>query len=250
MAGQAENLREACCIGDYEAVRGLLSTCTDVNAQNAVNGWTALHWAVYRGHTRVASLLLSQGADTSVCNKKGETPIDVAKSDKMRKLLLGRVAMESSASDEISAESPQQTDLPFQPSYLKYPQLTFVPPVKKSEGFPSEANTPRQDSELPVGESPQTIRSNPVVRQPQRLQNTGELVTVKVRLAKPGEEDFVEIDLHNRSFEDLQKTCAEELDIELADISKVRKLPNVLVRKDRDVERLRAGDELEVVLQS
>ena len=32
-------------------------------------------------------------------------------------------------------------------------------------------------------------------------------------------------------------------------IAKIRKLPNILVRKDRDVQRLKEGQELEVVLK-
>ena len=35
----------------------------------------------------------------------------------------------------------------------------------------------------------------------------------------------------------------------MSQILKIRKLPNILIRKDRDVQRLRDGQELEVVLK-
>lgn len=37
--------------------------------------------------------------------------------------------------------------------------------------------------------------------------------------------------------------------MELAQIAKIRKLPNILVRKDRDVQRFKEGQELEVILK-
>ena len=46
----------------------------------------------------------------------------------------------------------------------------------------------------------------------------------------------------------LLTACCEELEVAAVDVAKIRKLPNVLVRKDRDVQRMRDGQELEVVL--
>ena len=45
-----EELREACAIGDETKVQLLIGQGAHVNSANKVNGWTALHWAAYRGH--------------------------------------------------------------------------------------------------------------------------------------------------------------------------------------------------------
>ena len=45
-----EELREACAIGDETKAQMLIGQGANVNSSNKVNGWTALHWAAYRGH--------------------------------------------------------------------------------------------------------------------------------------------------------------------------------------------------------
>ena len=47
----------------------------------------------------------------------------------------------------------------------------------------------------------------------------------------------------------LVSACCEELELNPSDVAKIRKLPNVLVRKDRDVQRMADGQELEAVLK-
>ena len=75
-------------------------------------------------------------------------------------------------------------------------------------------------------------------------------LVVKVRLADSGESDFVEVELEMLSFQALLRACCEELDVSIIEVSKIRKLPNVLIRKDKDVQRLRTGQELEMVLKA
>jgi len=48
----------------------------------------------------------------------------------------------------------------------------------------------------------------------------------------------------------LLRACCEELEISVSDVVKIRKLPNVWVRKDRDVQRMREGQELEIILKN
>ena len=79
--------------------------------------------------------------------------------------------------------------------------------------------------------------------------NSLKLFTIKVRIADSGETDFVEVDVHTHSYIDLVRSICEELEISPDDVSKIRKLPNVLIRKDRDVGRLENGQELELVLK-
>lgn len=75
-------------------------------------------------------------------------------------------------------------------------------------------------------------------------------LVIKARLADSGESDFVEVELDVLSFQSLLRACCEELDVSTMEVSKIRKLPNVLVRKDRDVQRLKSGQEIELVLKT
>ena len=79
--------------------------------------------------------------------------------------------------------------------------------------------------------------------------NLGEL-TVRVRIADSGETDFVEVDVKELTYLSLLKCCCEELEVPLQEVLKLRKLPNILIRKDKDVSRLGHGQELEMVLRS
>ena len=58
-SGNPEALREACALGDVDAVASILqSGQVDVNNKHAMNGWTALHWATKRGHGTIVDLLI------------------------------------------------------------------------------------------------------------------------------------------------------------------------------------------------
>ena len=50
-----------------------------INEADAEFGATALHWAALRGHAEVVKALISHGADLTVTNKDGETPLRVAR---------------------------------------------------------------------------------------------------------------------------------------------------------------------------
>ena len=64
------------------------------------------------------------------------------------------------------------------------------------------------------------------------------------------DDDFVEVEVSSPTYQALLRACCEELEIGISDVLKLRKLPNVWVRKDRDVQRIRPGQELEVVLRT
>lgn len=63
-----------------------------------------------------------------------------------------------------------------------------------------------------------------------------------------GSEDFFEVELCDigDTYNSLVKCFAEELDVKAETVSKIRKLPNILIRKDRDVKRIKSGSEFEV----
>merc|ERR1712051_208691 len=50
----------------------------DVNAQRAKDGCTALHIAMFRGQEGSAATLRMHGADSTIRNKWGETPVEAA----------------------------------------------------------------------------------------------------------------------------------------------------------------------------
>ena len=68
-------------------------------------------------------------------------------------------------------------------------------------------------------------------------------------MAGSSDSDFVELEFCSPSYQALLRACCEELELQPSDVLKIRKLPNVWVRKDRDVQRMREGQELEVVVR-
>ena len=70
-------LVEAARAGDVEVVRALLDGGADANAP-AVDGATALHWAVHRDDAETVDLLLAAGADSMAANRYGVTPLSLA----------------------------------------------------------------------------------------------------------------------------------------------------------------------------
>jgi ankyrin repeat protein len=91
-AGTAStSLVDAAKSGDANAVRTLLQQKTvDVNA-TAVDGSTALHWAVQRGDARMVENLIRAGANAKAVNRYGVPPLGIAAVDgnsEILKLLL------------------------------------------------------------------------------------------------------------------------------------------------------------------
>ena len=59
----------------------------------------------------------------------------------------------------------------------------------------------------------------------------------------------MEVELESVSYANLLKLSCDELGVSLGDVAKIRKLPNVLVRKDKDLIRMTEGQEIELVLK-
>ena len=77
-------------------------------------------------------------------------------------------------------------------------------------------------------------------------------LVLKVRVANVAETDFIEIELDRTqlTFEALVDTMCSQLQVDRQLVTKVRKLPNTIVRKDKDVGRLVDFQELEFVLSN
>ncbi|KAF9382099.1 Ankyrin repeat domain-containing protein 40 [Podila verticillata] len=116
MDERVNDLHEMAAIGNVKAVLHYCQSGVNINAQNSMNGWTALHWAAHRGHEPVVRALVMRGASKEIQNKKGETPVDLAKKSDIC-ALLGKEAEET--------KEQEDNDKPtFVPAYLAQPDLS------------------------------------------------------------------------------------------------------------------------------
>ncbi|KAG0225570.1 hypothetical protein BGW41_004615 [Actinomortierella wolfii] len=110
------DLMEMAAIGNLKAVLHYLHSGVDVNAQNPMNGWTALHWASHRGHEPIVRALLMRGARKDIKELKGRTPADLAKKPEICKLF-------GIEKQENESEDPESKPT-WVPSYLAQPDLS------------------------------------------------------------------------------------------------------------------------------
>ncbi|NWS68057.1 ANR40 protein, partial [Crotophaga sulcirostris] len=77
-------------------------------------------------------------------------------------------------------------------------------------------------------------------------------LVLKVRIQNPNlrENDFIEIELDRQelTYQELLRVSCRELGVNPEHVQKIRKLPNTMLRKDKDVARLQDFQELELVL--
>ncbi|XP_037057211.1 putative ANKRD40 C-terminal-like protein [Peromyscus leucopus] len=80
----------------------------------------------------------------------------------------------------------------------------------------------------------------------------GAELVLKVRIHNSKENDFIEIELHRQelSYQNLLQVSCCELGIHPEQVDKLRKLPNTLLRKDKDIQRLQNFQEIELLVKS
>ncbi|KAJ2833573.1 hypothetical protein GGI24_000795 [Coemansia furcata] len=119
-----ENFREMAALGNVKAVRAYIRGGVNIDGQNKMNGWTALHWACARGQPDIVEILIRAGANVDLKNSKGELALDVCKSDNIRALFPGLEGASSkpaaSAKDGSVGDSFAKD---FVPNYLANPDL-------------------------------------------------------------------------------------------------------------------------------
>ncbi|XP_022801131.1 ankyrin repeat domain-containing protein 40-like [Stylophora pistillata] len=235
-----ERLRELCCIGDEINVKALVQKGVNINAANAMNGWTPLHWAAKRGHLSIVKYLVQEGVNAAALTYKGETAAKLSNDSGIRKLLGESDGTESSQASE---------SLPIVPNYLRNPEFFYAEKVtfgKEDPRFRQQettiSNTWKHESSTDTNAS---VYSNCYAAHSEKE------IVVKLRVADSEEKDFIEVDLDksNLTFRFLVTIFCQELGIEANNIKKIRKLPNTIVRNDKDVKRLVPFQELEVVIK-
>ncbi|XP_078489344.1 ankyrin repeat domain-containing protein 40-like [Ciona intestinalis] len=115
-----EQLREYCSCGDTTRAYHLIASGVNVNAQNPVNGWTALHCAVKRDQLEAIQLLLEFGADKRIVNNANDkqTPGDLTGNPDVLDLLGNNMIMEGKVHEQRSRTGPV-------PKYLTNPPSVF-----------------------------------------------------------------------------------------------------------------------------
>ncbi|XP_070237288.1 putative ANKRD40 C-terminal-like protein isoform X1 [Bos mutus] len=75
-------------------------------------------------------------------------------------------------------------------------------------------------------------------------------LVLKVRIQSHKENDFIEVELDRQelSYQNLLQVSCYELGINPEQVEKIRKLPNTLLRKDKDILRLQDFQEVELIL--
>ncbi|MBQ7543717.1 MAG: ankyrin repeat domain-containing protein [Synergistaceae bacterium] len=80
-ARRGADLLSVCWSGSSAEIEGAIRRGANLNAKDKY-GWTALHWAAYRGLSDTAELLLRYGADVNARNVNGSTALhEAARSD-------------------------------------------------------------------------------------------------------------------------------------------------------------------------
>ncbi|XP_075999173.1 ankyrin repeat domain-containing protein 40 [Genypterus blacodes] len=129
-------------------------------------------------------------------------------------------------------------------SQVQAPVSAANPGVSRQQSIPQQLSYSQAGGPMPAFQPFFFTSTFPV--------NVQELV-LKVRIQNPNarENDFIEVELDRQelTYRSLLRVCCRELDIGAEHVEKIRKLPNTMLRKDKDVARLQDFQELEVVLE-
>ncbi|KAJ2785315.1 hypothetical protein GGI15_001966 [Coemansia interrupta] len=128
-------------LGNLKVVVSFLRSGIDVNGQNKMNGWTALHWACTRGYGQIVETLIRAGADPSIRSKKGERPIDVCKESSVIELF--RLCMTDEDVDAALkyGTSAQRQNGGFVPNYIANPDLSKAWDSPDNVAIPEKADS-------------------------------------------------------------------------------------------------------------
>ncbi|KYO31068.1 ankyrin repeat domain-containing protein 40 [Alligator mississippiensis] len=280
---QQERLREAAAVGDFEEVQRLVSLGVDVNSQNEINGWTCLHWACKRNHAQVVSYLLDSGADKESLTRKGERPFQLTSKREIKKMMgVGDDELPDLKKDSelpivpnylanppfpyvyntMSNNIPDPSTCSLNGSFssslesqdadcsaLHHSEACPSPPLQHENTVSAVADKEEEPTSTGVFSMPECPK--PVVQNGSFPFNMQELVLkVRIQNLTLRENDFIEIELDRQelTYKELLRVSCCELGVNPEHVEKIRKLPNTVLRKDKDVARLQDFQELELVL--
>ena len=214
-------------------------------------------------------ILLRNGADVSIKTFKGELPYELTTSTEVL------AAMKMEPDESFTKRCSEGTShLPIVPGYLKTP--AFLYGTSDSDDLdgvtlptPSASNndvhTTGNVTKLPSERAEVGVAHNPVASKLETIGDGTYLTTeasvstctitspliVRVRVSGDKDNsDFVEVEVPSSNYSSLLASCCEELELAPGDVAKIRKLPNIWIRKDKEVQRLTDGQELELVLKN
>lgn len=253
MQNLEEALREVCCLGDLEKVKILVGRGVNVNSQNKVNGWTGLHWAAKRNHKDLVSYLLSKKADASILTFQKESAIDLTQDKEIKQLLSAQGEEITLGGDCTDTDDSQELPIKveFVPNYILNPDFPYSESAAEFARRLGIHHSPmRTSASNSEGFNKSHALSNCNDKQLTPEENEGDLV-LKFRIAGSDEKDFIEIELDRQciSFTALVDICLKEFNVERSKLKKIRKMPNTIVRNDRDVKRLKQFQEMEIVIE-
>lgn len=78
---EGDKFQKAAAKSDTKCIQACLKAGTPVDSAEG-NGWTALHAAAFSGQEEAVKLLLESGADATLKDKNGKTPLDLANAKK------------------------------------------------------------------------------------------------------------------------------------------------------------------------
>lgn len=187
-----------------------------------------------RNHPSIVAYLLTQGADKTIKNHDGDVPAQLTRDTTIHKIL--------GVSDAANLKV-KEIKLPITANYLKYPSVPYM------NSHQSNANSAPPPPPLPP---PQPLPPRNVHPSPFIFSNSDNEMVLKARVANVEEKDYVEIELDRSSltFDALLNLMCHELCIDKRLVQKIRKLPDTIIRKDKDVKRLVDFQEMELVLTS
>ncbi|KAI8987789.1 hypothetical protein BDF20DRAFT_852200 [Mycotypha africana] len=204
-------LREVAALGNIKATLHLAHSGVNINSQNAMNGWSALHWAAHRGHEHVVTALLRSGADPFLKTNKGQTALDLAvKYEPVTKIL--KLAMGDQAKVSVGPEPA----LPIVPTYIKNPDLekTWLMPDEFSENKIENVVRREKAAEALANDST-TKQSTTSAPQHSRIDvhNTVNEKEVLVYLNERSDDNLIgSVFLRNESMDAVIKQIKDELD--------------------------------------
>ncbi|GAB6020461.1 hypothetical protein CHUAL_003152 [Chamberlinius hualienensis] len=256
-----DKLREAACFGDDDAVHKLIDMGVNVNTQHEINGWTALHWASKRGHPKIVSYLLNKGADKMLLTKKGETAVTLSDNEDIIKMF-GANSTNKPQQQQIN-DSPSSTGknvikeekLPIIPNYITFPPLQYKVDLNALDHHSNTTDRSCATAPPSSTSSASSSRTNAngtplIMKSTLAAHGQDDELVLKIRVANGSDPDFIEVELPmtELTYSRLLRLCCQELQVDPSQVIKLRKLPDTILRKDKDVSRLRNFQEIELVL--